>query len=84
MICVVASPTFFRIYVLLDPSSFSISLARSRDISSDEMFANVQRARPTAYIFEWFMSLRGVNDAHETNRRHTYFFSEFVTNVRTS
>jgi len=50
--------TFLRMYVLLDPRSFSISLARSRDISSDAMFANVHNARPTAYIFEWFISLR--------------------------
>jgi hypothetical protein len=44
--------TFFLMYVLLEPSSFSISLAKSRDISSDAMFANVHNARPTAYIFE--------------------------------
>ena len=50
--------TFLRMYVLLDPRSFSISLARSRDISSDAMLANVQSANPTAYMFEWFMSLR--------------------------
>lgn len=43
--------TFFRMYVLLDPRSFSISLAKSRDISSDAMFANVHSASPTAYIF---------------------------------
>lgn len=49
--------TFFRMYVLLEPSSFSISLARSRDISSDAMLANVHSARPTAYMLEWFMSL---------------------------
>ena len=49
--------TFFRIYVLLDPSSFSISFAKSRDISSDAISAKVQRARPTAYMFVWFMSL---------------------------
>ena len=49
--------TFLRMYVLLDPNSFSISLARSRDISSDAMLANVHSASPTAYIFEWFMSL---------------------------
>jgi hypothetical protein len=50
--------TFFRMYVLLLPSSFSISLHRSRDISSDEILAKVQSARPTAYMLEWFMSLR--------------------------
>jgi hypothetical protein len=44
-------------YVLLEPSSFSISFARSRDISSDAMFANVQSASPHAYMFGWFMSL---------------------------
>lgn len=44
-------------YVLLLPKSFSISFARSLDISSDEMFANVHNANPTAYMFEWFMSL---------------------------
>ena len=44
--------TFFRMYVLLLPSSFSISFARSLDISSDEMFANVHSANPTAYMFE--------------------------------
>ena len=44
--------TFFRIYVLLDPNSFSISLHKSLAISSDAMFAKVQRARPTAYILE--------------------------------
>lgn len=49
--------TFFRMYVLLLPRSFSTSLARSRDISSDEMFAKVHSARPTAYMFEWFISL---------------------------
>ena len=50
--------TFLRMYVLLDPRSFSISLAKSRDISSDAISAKVQRARPTAYMFVWFMSLR--------------------------
>lgn len=45
-------------YVLLDPRSFSISLAKSLDISSDAMFANVHNANPTAYMFEWFMSLQ--------------------------
>lgn len=49
--------TFLRMYVLLEPSSFSISLARSRDISSDAMLAKVQRPRPTTYILEWFISL---------------------------
>lgn len=53
--------TFFRMYVLLDPRSFSISLARSRDISSDAMFAKVHNASPTAYMFEWFMSLKLVS-----------------------
>jgi hypothetical protein len=48
----IKEPTFFRMYVLLDPSSFSISLARSRDISSEAMFANVHSARPTAYMLE--------------------------------
>jgi hypothetical protein len=49
--------TFLRMYVLLDPNNFSISLARSRDISSDDMFAKVHNASPTAYMFEWFISL---------------------------
>ena len=49
--------TFLRMYVLLDPRSFSISLARSRDISSDAMLANAHKASPTAYMLEWFMSL---------------------------
>ena len=40
-----------------EPRSFSISLQRSLDISSDEMLAKVQRASPTAYMLEWFMSL---------------------------
>lgn len=44
--------TFFRMYVLLLPSSFSISLQRSRDISSDEMLAKVHKASPTAYMLE--------------------------------
>lgn len=44
-------------YVLLEPRSFSISFARSRDISSDAIFANVHRPRPTTYMFEWFKSL---------------------------
>lgn len=50
-------PTFLRMYVLLDPRSFSISLAKSRDISSEAMFAKVHNARPTAYMLEWFISL---------------------------
>jgi hypothetical protein len=49
--------TFFLMYELLLPSNFSISLHRSLDISSDEILANVQSANPTAYMFEWFMSL---------------------------
>ncbi len=53
-----AQRTFFRIYVLELPRSFSTSLTRSRDISSPAMLANVQSARPTAYMLEWFMSLR--------------------------
>ena len=46
-----------RMYVLEEPRSFSISFARSLDISSEAISAKVQRARPTAYIFEWFISL---------------------------
>jgi hypothetical protein len=44
-------------YVLLLPKSFSISLDKSLDISSDEMLAKVHSASPTAYMFEWFISL---------------------------
>jgi hypothetical protein len=52
-------------------------LARSRDISSEEMFAKVHSARPTAYMFEWFISLRRVSAGriwelgHETKRNET-------------
>ena len=56
MICIEAR-TFFRMYVLLEPNSFSISFAKSRDISSEAISANVHKARPTAYMFVWFISL---------------------------
>jgi hypothetical protein len=73
-------------YVLLDPSNFSISFTRSRDISSEAMFANVQSASPTAYILEWFMSLG--NESISLGRQdagiETHFFKELVTSVSTS
>lgn len=53
-----AERTFLRMYVLLEPNNFSTSFARSRDISSEAISANVQRARPTAYILVWFISLK--------------------------
>lgn len=73
---------------MLDPRSFSISLARSRDISSDAMLAKVHKANPTAYMLEWFMSL--VRDVFlilgsgSGYARVTHFFNELVTRVRTS
>ena len=51
--------TFLRMYVLLLPISLSISFDRSRDISSEAMLANVQRARPTTYMLLCDMSLPG-------------------------
>lgn len=53
----IAQIAAFRLmYVLLDPMSLSISLLRSRDISSEAMLPKVARARPTTYMLEWFMS----------------------------
>jgi len=49
--------TFFRMYVFPEPKSFSTSLARSRDISSEAILAKVHNASPTAYRLEWFISL---------------------------
>jgi hypothetical protein len=61
--------TFLRMYVLLEPNNFSISLAKSLDISSDAMFAKVHNARPTAYILEWFMSLQHMSQSYVSNRQ---------------
>jgi hypothetical protein len=73
-------------YVLLDPSNFSISFTRSRDISSEAMLANVQSASPTAYILVWFMSLGNakVRGDYPDAGTGTHFFKELVTSVRTS
>lgn len=74
-------------YVLLEPNSFSTSLHKSRDISSDDMFANVHSAKPTAYMFEWFISLtKDISPIQKLDRtvENTYFLSELVTSVNTS
>lgn len=51
--------TFFLIYMLELPSSFSTSEHKSRDISAEAMLPIVQRANPTMYMLAWFRSLEG-------------------------
>jgi hypothetical protein len=69
-----AELTFFRMYVLLEPNNFSTSFARSRDISSEAISANVQRARPTAYMFVWFISLqKDMSASPVLNEQNTLF-----------
>ena len=63
---------FLRMYVLLEPRSFSISFAKSRDISSEAILANVQSASPTVYILEWFMSLEIIKTKLCCIVRHTF------------
>jgi len=56
-ICLSVLNTFFRIYMLELPRSFSTSEVRSRDISADAMFPKVHSASPTIYMLAWFKSL---------------------------